>query len=209
MISLYGTVAVGEFSRSFSFEVGSEIVGVFGANGIGKTSLLRSIAGLCPLSEGELIVNGVMVDAPAKHLFVQPELRNIGMVFQDHSLFPFMTALDNAAFPLTMRGMKRNAARKLASEMLDHFGVANVAKQLAPTLSGGQSQRVAIVRALVGSPQAVLLDEPLSAIDDESRGSVRNQIREHLNRLSVSAIVVSHDRADLDHLCSRIENYTR
>lgn len=209
MISLQGTVAVGEFSRSFSFEVGSEIVGVFGANGIGKTSLLRSIAGLCPLSEGELIVNGVMVDAPAKHLFVQPELRNIGMVFQDHSLFPFMTALDNAAFPLTMRGMKRNAARKLASEMLDQFGVANVAKQLAPTLSGGQSQRVAIVRALVGSPQAVLLDEPLSAIDDESRGSVRNQIREHLDRLSVSAIVVSHDRADLDHLCSRIENYTR
>ena len=209
MISLHGTVAVGEFSRSFSFEVGSEIVGVFGANGIGKTSLLRSIAGLCPLSEGELIVNGVMVDAPAKHLFVQPELRNIGMVFQDHSLFPFMTALDNAAFPLTMRGMKRNAARKLASEMLDQFGVANVAKQLAPTLSGGQSQRVAIVRALVGSPQAVLLDEPLSAIDDESRGSVRNQIREHLNRLSVSAIVVSHDRADLDHLCSRIENYTQ
>ena len=209
MISLHGTVAIGEFSRSFSFEVGSEIVGVFGANGIGKTSLLRSIAGLCPLSEGELIVKGVMVDAPAKHLFVQPELRNIGMVFQDHSLFPFMTALDNAAFPLTMRGMKRNAARKLASEMLDQFGVANVAKQLAPTLSGGQSQRVAIVRALVGSPQAVLLDEPLSAIDDESRGSVRNQIREHLNRLSVSAIVVSHDRADLDHLCSRIENYTR
>ena len=209
MISLHGTVAIGEFSRSFSFEVGSEIVGVFGANGIGKTSLLRSIAGLCPLSEGELIVNGVMVDAPAKHLFVQPELRNIGMVFQDHSLFPFMTALDNAAFPLTMRGMKRNAARKLASEMLDQFGVANVAKQLAPTLSGGQSQRVAIVRALVGSPQAVLLDEPLSAIDDESRGSVRNQILEHLNRLSVSAIVVSHDRADLDHLCSRIENYTQ
>lgn len=209
MISLHGTVAVGEFSRSFSFEAGSEIVGVFGANGIGKTSLLRSIAGLCPLSEGELIVNGVIVDAPAKHLFVQPELRNIGMVFQDHSLFPFMTALDNAAFPLTMRGVKRNAARKLASEMLDQFGVANVAKQLAPTLSGGQSQRVAIVRALVGSPQAVLLDEPLSAIDDESRGSVRNQIREHLNRLSVSAIVVSHDRADLDHLCSRIENYTR
>ena len=209
MISLHGTVAIGEFSRSFSFEVGSEIVGVFGANGIGKTSLLRSIAGLCPLSEGELIFNGVMVDAPAKHLFVQPELRNIGMVFQDHSLFPFMTALDNAAFPLTMRGMKRNAARKLASEMLDQFGVANVAKQLAPTLSGGQSQRVAIVRALVGSPQAVLLDEPLSAIDDESRGSVRNQIREHLNRLSVSAIVVSHDRADLDHLCSRIENYTQ
>lgn len=209
MISLHGTVAVGEFSRQFSLDVGNEIVGVFGANGTGKTSLLRTIAGLRPLGEGELYVNGVLVDAPAKNQFVQPEIRNIGMVFQDHSLFPFMTALDNAAFPLTMRGVKRNAARKLASEMLDQFGVANVAQQLASTLSGGQSQRVAIVRALVGSPQAVLLDEPLSAIDDESRESVRNQIREHLDRLAVSAIVVSHDRADLDHLCSRIENYTR
>ena len=209
MISLHGTVAVGEFSRQYSLDVGNEIVGVFGANGIGKTSLLRTIAGLCPLGEGELKVNGVIVDAPAKHLFVQPELRNIGMVFQDHSLFPFLTALDNAAFPLTMRGMKRNAARKQAMEVLEQFGVANVAQQLAPTLSGGQSQRVAIVRALVGSPQAVLLDEPLSAIDDESRESVRNQIREHLDRLGVSAIVVSHDRADLDHLCTRIENYTR
>ena len=209
MISLHGTVAVGEFSRQFSLDVGNEIVGVFGANGIGKTSLLRTIAGLCPLGEGELKVSGVIVDAPAKHLFVQPELRNIGMVFQDHSLFPFMTALDNAAFPLTMRGVKRNVARKQAMETLEQFGVANVAEQLAPTLSGGQSQRVAIVRALVGNPQAVLLDEPLSAIDDESRESVRNQIREQLDRLGVSAIVVSHDRADLDHLCTRIENYTR
>ena len=209
MISLHGTVAVGEFSRHFSLDVGSEIVGVFGANGIGKTSLLRTIAGLCTLSEGELSVNGVIADAPAKHLFVQPELRNIGMVFQDHSLFPFMTALDNASFPLVMRGMKRSAARKLANEMMEQFGVAHVAEQLAPTLSGGQSQRVAIVRALAGAPQAVLLDEPLSAIDEESREGVRNLIREHLGRLGVSAIVVSHDRADLDHLCPRIENYTR
>ena len=209
MISLNGTVSVGNFSRRFSLEVGNETVGVFGANGIGKTSLLRTVAGLCPLGEGELHVNGVVVDAPAKHQFVQPELRNIGMVFQDHSLFPFMTALDNAAFPLVMRGMKRSAARKLASEMMEQFGVAHVAEQLAPTLSGGQSQRVAIVRALVGDPQAVLLDEPLSAIDEESREGVRNLIREHLGSLGVSAIVVSHDRADLDHLCTRIENYTR
>ena len=209
MISLHGTVAVGEFSRHFSLDVGKEIVGVFGANGIGKTSLLRTITGLCTLSEGELSVNGVNVDAPAKNLFVQPELRNIGMVFQDHSLFPFLTALDNAAFPLQMRGVKRNAAQKLANEMLEQFGVADVAQQMAPTLSGGQSQRVAIVRALIGSPNAVLLDEPLSAIDDESRVGVRNLIREHLSRLGVSAIVVSHDRADLDHLCTRIENYTR
>jgi ABC-type Fe3+/spermidine/putrescine transport system ATPase subunit len=209
MISLHGTVQAGSFSREFLIDVGNEIVGMFGANGSGKTSLLRTIAGLCPLGEGELHVNEVVVDAPARNIFVLPELRNIGMVFQDHSLFPFMTALDNAAFPLQMRGVKRNAAQKLANEMLEQFGVADVARQMAPTLSGGQSQRVAIVRALIGSPSAVLLDEPLSAIDDESREGLRNHIREHLVRLGVSAIVVSHDRAELGHLCTRIENYTR
>ena len=209
MISLHGTVAVGKFARQFSLDVSNETVGVFGINGIGKTSLLRTIAGLCPLGRGKLNVNGELVDAPAEHLFVQPELRHIGMVFQDHSLFPFMSAIDNAAFPLQMRGMKRIAARKLAAEMLEQFGVADVGQQMAPTLSGGQSQRVAIVRALIGSPKAVLLDEPLSAIDDESRDGVRNLIREHLVRLGVSAIVVSHDRTELDHLCTRIENYTR
>jgi len=182
---------------------------MFGANGSGKTSVLRTIAGLCPLGNGELKLNGEVVDAPAKHVFVLPEMRHIGMVFQDHSLFPFMTALDNAAFPLQMRGMKRTAAQKLAKEMLEQFGVANVGQQMATALSGGQSQRVAIVRALIGSPKAVLLDEPLSAIDEESREGVRNHIREHLIRLGVSAIVVSHDRTELDHLCTRIENYTR
>jgi molybdate transport system ATP-binding protein len=209
MISLHGTVEIGNFSREFTIDVGNEIVGVFGTNGSGKTSVLRTIAGLCPLGKGKLIVNGELVDAPAEHIFVQPELRHIGMVFQDHSLFPFMTALDNAAFPLQMRGMKRTAAQKLANEMLEQFGVAGVGQQMATTLSGGQSQRVAIVRALIGRPKAVLLDEPLSAIDEESREGVRNHIREHLVRLGVSAIVVSHDRTELDHLCARIENYTR
>ena len=209
MISLHGTVEVGSFSREFSIDVGNEIVGMFGANGSGKTSVLRTIAGLCPLGNGELKLGDDLVDAPAKNMFVLPEMRNIGMVFQDHSLFPFMTAVDNAAFPLLMRGVKRAPAVKMAAEMLEQFGVAHVAQHMAPTLSGGQSQRVAIVRALIGSPSAVLLDEPLSAIDEASRESVRSHIREHLVRLGVSAIVVSHDRAELDHLCTRIENYTR
>ena len=208
MISLHGTVEVGSFSREFVIDVGNEIVGMFGANGSGKTSVLRTIAGLCPLGNGELKLGDDLVDAPAKNMFVLPEMRNIGMVFQDHSLFPFMTAVDNAAFPLLMRGVKRAPAVKMAAEMLEQFGVAHVAQHMAPTLSGGQSQRVAIVRALIGSPSAVLLDEPLSAIDEASREGVRNHIREHLVRLGVSAIVVSHDRTELDHLCTRIENYT-
>lgn len=209
MISLHGTVVAGEFSRHFDLEIGNEIVGVVGQNGTGKTSLLRTIAGLSALGSGELSLNGVMVDQPAKRLFVLPELRNIGMVFQDHALMPFLSAVDNAALPLVVRGMKRGEAKTLALELLEQFGVADVAYQLSTTLSGGQSQRVAIARALIGNPGVVLLDEPLSAIDEESRNGVRLCIREHLNRLGVSALVVSHDFADIDQICTRIENYTR
>ena len=209
MISLHGTVVAGEFSRHFDLEIGNEIVGVVGQNGTGKTSLLRTIAGLSALGSGELSLNGVMVDQPAKRLFVLPELRNIGMVFQDHALMPFLRAVDNAALPLVVRGMKRGEAKTLALELLEQFGVADVAYQLSSTLSGGQSQRVAIARALIGTPSVVLFDEPLSAIDEESRNGVRLCIREHLNRLGVSALVVSHDFADIDQICTRIENYTR
>ena len=209
MISLHGTVVAGEFSRHFDLEIGNEIVGVVGQNGTGKTSLLRTIAGLSALGSGELSLNGVMVDQPAKRLFVLPELRNIGMVFQDHALMPFLSAVDNAALPLVVRGMKRGEAKTLALELLEQFGVADVAYQLSSTLSGGQSQRVAIARALIGNPSVILLDEPLSTIDEESRNGVRLCIREHLNRLGVSALVVSHDFADIDQICTRIENYTR
>ena len=209
MISLHGTVVAGEFSRHFDLEIGNEIVGVVGQNGTGKTSLLRTIAGLSALGSGELSLNGVMVDQPAQRLFALPELRNIGMVFQDHALMPFLRAVDNAALPLVVRGMKRGEAKTLALELLEQFGVADVAYQLSSTLSGGQSQRVAIARALIGNPSVVLFDEPLSAIDEESRNGVRLCIREHLNRLGVSALVVSHDFADIDQICTRIENYTR
>ena len=122
---------------------------------------------------------------------------------------PFLRAVDNAALPLVVRGMKRGEAKTLALELLEQFGVADVAYQLSSTLSGGQSQRVAIARGLIGTPSVILLDEPLSAIDEESRNGVRLCIREHLNRLGVSALVVSHDFADIDQICTRIENYTR
>ena len=209
MIAMHGTIVNGSFEKSFDLEVGSEIVGVVGANGTGKTSLLRTIAGLHCLSSGELTINNEISDSPAHGIFVKPELRHIGMVFQDHSLFPFLSAIENVAFPLIARGQSRGNAKKRAGEYLEQFGVSNVSSQLAKTLSGGQSQRVAIARALIGNPRAVLLDEPLSAIDEESRSVVRATIRERLLALGVSALIVSHDIEDVRQMCTRIENYTR
>jgi ABC-type sulfate/molybdate transport systems ATPase subunit len=97
----------------------------------------------------------------------------------------------------------------LALELLEQFGVANVAHQMAPTLSGGQSQRVAIARALVGNPSVVLLDEPLSAIDEGSRNAVRLMIASRLNVLGVPTLIVSHDQSDVVALCSRVEQLNR
>jgi ABC-type sulfate/molybdate transport systems ATPase subunit len=113
------------------------------------------------------------------------------------------------AFPLIVRGQSRGNAKKHAGEYLEQFGVSDVSSQLAKTLSGGQSQRVAIARALIGNPQAVLLDEPLSAIDEESRSAVRATIRERLLALGVSSLIVSHNIEDVRQMCTRIENYTR
>lgn len=209
MISLRGTLVNGSFEKTFDLQVGNEIVGVVGANGTGKTSLLRVIAGLYNLSSGELNIDGEIADSPAQNIFVRPESRHIGMVFQDHSLLPFLTALENVAFPLIARGHSRSTAKKLAKEMLDQFEVSHVASQLAKTLSGGQSQRVAIARALIGNPKAILLDEPLSAIDEESRPTIRARVRERLMALGVPALIVSHEMEDVRQMCTRIENYTR
>ena len=209
MIAMHGTIVNGSFEKSFDLDVGGEIVGVVGANGTGKTSLLRTIAGLHGLSSGELKMDNEISDSPAYGIFVKPESRQIGMVFQDHSLFPFLSAIENVAFPLIVRGQSRGNAKKRAGEFLEQFGVSNVSSQLAKTLSGGQSQRVAIARALIGNPRAVLLDEPLSAIDEESRSVVRATIRERLLALGVSALIVSHDIEDVRQMCTRIENYTR
>jgi len=209
MISCHGTVVSGEFSRHFDLEIGHEIVGLVGQNGTGKTSLLRAIAGLSALGSGVLSLNGVTADCPAERVFVLPELRNIGMVFQDHALMPFLSAVDNAALPLVVRGMKRGKANKLALELLEQFDVADVAHQMAPTLSGGQSQRVAIARALIGDPSVILLDEPLSAIDEGSRNDVRLVIASRLTTLGVPTLIVSHDQSDVVALCSRVERLNR
>lgn len=209
MITLHGTVVAGSFEKQCDLDVGNEILGVVGANGTGKTTLLRTLAGLHGLASGELTMCGEVVDSPSQSVFVQPEHRHIGMVFQDHALIPFLTARENVAFPLVVRGENRGAATKLAQEHLEQFGVAEVGSQVASSLSGGQSQRVAIARALIGSPKVVLLDEPLSAIDEESRSGIREVIGRRLEALGVPALIVSHNLEDVRQICTRIENYTR
>lgn len=124
------------------------------------------------------------------------------MVFQDHSLLPFLSVLDNILFAQRHRGVAKEVARDQAFEFLRRFGASEFAAQKPQDLSGGQAQRVCLARAFVGSPRMVLLDEPLSAIDQKSRGDLRDIIGESLSKIDGYKFVVSHDKQDIAELCS-------
>jgi molybdate transport system ATP-binding protein len=181
-----------------------EVVALLGPNGAGKTSVLRALAGLLQLQSGCIAIDGRVLDAPVDSLCVPPDRRQIGMVFQDYLLFPHLSALDNVAFGLRCRGWSRRQSRVRAGEWLDRVGLAEVARSRVGALSGGQAQRVALARALVLEPSALLLDEPLAALDSRTRIAVRSELRRHLDGFPGCAVLVTHDALDAIVLGDRI-----
>ncbi len=181
-----------------------EVVALLGPNGAGKTSILRAIAGLLPIGDGRIVLDGEVVDAPVDGAFVPSEHRSIGVVFQDYLLFPRMSALDNVAFGLRARGAKKAAARAAAGEWLDRLGVGDIAASAPSALSGGQAQRVALARALATSPRLLLLDEPLSALDAAARLHVRAELRRVLAGFAGARLLITHDPLDALVLADRV-----
>jgi ABC-type sulfate/molybdate transport systems ATPase subunit len=161
------------------------------------------LAGLLPLDNGTLQVNGIVLDDVDNQIFVPAHLRNVGMVFQDNVLLPFLSALDNVAYPLMATGIGRQQAQQLAIDAMEQHGIAHLAQMKPTQLSGGQQQRVALVRALINKPQLVLLDEPLSALDADARREVRSWVRDQLKSLPGTKFVVTHDLVDIAELCDR------
>jgi molybdate transport system permease protein len=192
------TVRAGTFTvaAALAAEPG-EVVALVGPNGAGKTTLLRALGGLTP-AEGRLELAGRDV------LALPPEQRGIGWVPQAGLLFPHLTALDNAAYGLRSRGMRKEPARSAARSLLDRLGVGEHAGRRPAQLSGGQAQRVALARALAGRPQLVLLDEPLAALDAGIRDDVRRMLRATLAGGPAVSIVVTHDPVDAVVLADRI-----
>lgn len=180
-----------------------ERLGVVGANGGGKTTLLRAIAGLEAIDRGRIAIGDTVVDDPVEGVFVEPRRRRVGFMFQDVRLFPHLSALENAAFGLRARGMDRRAARARAIEWLDRLDLGDHLDHLPGALSGGQAQRVALARVLVTDPQVLLLDEPLAAIDPAARGRIRDDLGARLDGFGGVTVVVSHDHADIRALASR------
>ena len=172
---------------SLALEAGS-IGCLLGPSGCGKTSVLRAIAGFEAVTGGEIRLNGELVSGKGVHL--PPEQRRIGMVFQDHALFPHLSVAANVGFGL--RGVSDADTR--VAEMLERVGLAHAAKRFPHELSGGQQQRVALARALAPNPALLLLDEPFSSLDVDLRERLGGELRSLLKAAGTTALLVTHDQ---------------
>jgi multiple sugar transport system ATP-binding protein len=190
-----GTKAVAELDM----EVGDgELVVFVGPSGCGKTSALRMIAGLEDITEGTIRIGGDVVnDLP-------PKDRDVAMVFQNYALYPHMTAEDNMAFALRMRGLSKPERTRRVHEAARLLGLSDVLRKRPRTLSGGQRQRVAMGRAIVREPQAFLMDEPLSNLDAKLRVQMRAEIARIQRDLNVTTIYVTHDQSEAMTLGDRV-----
>jgi molybdate transport system ATP-binding protein len=180
-----------------------ETVAILGPNGAGKTTLLRALAGLLPLDRGRVELDGTVLDDGGR-IFLPPERRPVGVVFQDYLLFPHLSVLENVAFGLRARGVARRAARERATAALERVGLADRAGVRPRELSGGQAQRVALARAMATEPRLLLLDEPLAALDQSARGAVRRDLRRQLGGFPGVRVLVTHDPLDAAALADQL-----
>ncbi|TAN35087.1 ABC transporter ATP-binding protein [bacterium] len=178
-----------------------ETVAVLGPNGAGKTTLLRALAGLIPV-EGRVELGGEVLEDSATNVHVPTERRRVGLVFQDHVLFPHLTVLDNVAFGLRAQG--RHDAAAVARTWLNRAGLGDRAGSMPRSLSGGQAQRVALLRTLATEPGLLLLDEPLSALDVTVRAEVRRELSLQLAAFNGVRLLVTHDPLEAIALADRL-----
>ena len=199
-------------AQDVSFTVAEgQLFTLLGPSGCGKTTTLRSIAGLERPRAGEISVNGHVVFSSARRVFVAPNRRGFGMVFQSYAIWPHMTVFENAAFPLQVRGagpdarsgrierrtrLSRSDIRDRVMRVLDAVQLGELAAREATKLSGGQQQRLALARALVMEPALLLLDEPLSNLDAKLRERMRFELKRLQRELRITTVYVTHDQSE-------------
>jgi iron(III) transport system ATP-binding protein len=179
-------------------EEGSFFV-LLGPSGCGKSTLLRSVAGLERPEEGDIWLGETLLTSARQGVFVDPEDRDVAMVFQSYAIWPHMTVFENVAFPLTEAKKKRFSHRQVApkvKEALQLVRLSGFESHSAATLSGGQQQRVALARALIREPELLLMDEPLSNLDAKLREEMREEIKELTRSLGVTTLHVTHDQTE-------------
>ena len=188
-----------EFSEVFK---DGEFVTLLGPSGCGKTTMLRIIAGFERPTAGEVYIDEQLVSGAKT--FVQPEKRNIGMVFQSYAVWPHMNVFDNVAYPLSIKKTPKATIKEKVDRVLDIVHLSQYAERFPNQLSGGQQQRVALARALVAEPRLLLLDEPLSNLDAKLRESMRFEIKEIQRALGITVVYVTHDQTEAMAMSDRI-----
>jgi iron(III) transport system ATP-binding protein len=189
----------------FSLHVNQgELVTLLGPSGCGKTTTLRCIAGLERAERGEIRIGERLVACAERGVFLPPNRRNIGMVFQSYALWPHMTVFANVAYPLRVRRRDRRERNQTVMEILATVGMDRYAYRPVTQLSGGQQQRVALARAMVARPAVLLFDEPLSNLDAKLRRSMRREIRDAHDRSGATSIYVTHDQEEAITLSDRV-----
>lgn len=192
--------ANGDFQLDANLNIAEgEFVALFGASGVGKTTLLRCIAGLEQPEQGSIVVRGETWLDRAARINLPPQLRRVGYMFQDYALFPNMTVRGNLEFAL-----RKCADHKRVNELLELMALGELQHRKPDSLSGGQKQRVALARALASEPRLLLLDEPFSALDAEMRSRLHDEILRLQKHFGITTVIVSHDVSEVCKLTSRV-----
>ena len=203
MLRVEAATRLGAFSLDVALEIpAGSCVALAGPSGAGKTSVLRIVAGLVHPHTGRVQCADELWLDTDRGVDVAPEHRRCGYVFQEYALFAHLTAWQNVAYPL--RGLNRTERRARALALLERFGIGDLADQRPRTLSGGERQRVAVARALARRPAALLLDEPLSALDPRLRAHAGRELAAVLSETGVPALLVTHDFIEAAVLGTRV-----
>ena len=205
MLDAQVVVRRGAFTLDLDLRVAAgETVALVGANGAGKSTFLQALAGLVPLDEGRVLLGEQVLDDVAAGVHVPAEQRRFGLVFQQHRVFPHLSALENVAFGPRAQGVPRAQARERAREWLDRVGMLGFADRPGARLSGGQAQSVALARTLAAEPDVLLLDEPFAALDESARPVLQDVVRTHALDGDRPVVLVSHEPADARALAHRV-----
>jgi putative spermidine/putrescine transport system ATP-binding protein len=192
----YGSVTA---LHDFSLAIGKgEFLTILGSSGSGKSTVLNALAGFAPATSGDIIIGGKSV------ISQPPEKRNLGMVFQNYSLFPHMSVEQNVGFPLRMRGVPKHEIAAKVKRALATVRLEQYASRMPKALSGGQQQRVAFARAIVFEPPVLLMDEPLGALDLKLREALQFEIKEIQHQLGCTVVYVTHDQREALAMSDRI-----
>ena len=191
--------------KDFNIEIAQgEFVTLLGPSGCGKTTTLRCVAGLERPESGEIRIGDNIVVSPEKDIFLYPEHRNIGMVFQSYAVWPHMTVFDNVAYGLRVRRASSSEIKTKTMRALELVGLDHLADRFATKLSGGQRQRVALARAIVYQPEVILFDEPLSNLDAKLREQMRDEIVRLQKEVGITSIFVTHDQSEALVMSDRV-----